>query len=238
MTDAYSRHVGPVGGYLVASSYQQAFLEDWFDPGFWGARAEKVTEGGRGAAWFIGFVSGDLVLRHFCRGGLPGRIIRRDYLYTGADAVRSFVEFRLLNKLHQAGLPVPKPVAAGFWRRGQIFYHASIIIQRIPGARPLSGFASIPDLDTWRAAGACIRRFHDARVFHADLNCMNILVSDQVYLIDFDRGRMMTDRAGDGWKASNISRLERSVHKCLAASLDMGQRGQLWQALLDGYQGD
>ena len=238
MTDAYISHVGSAGGYLVAHSYQHAFREDWFDPGFWGARAERVVEGGRGAAWFIGLESGDFVLRHFCRGGLPGRFLRRDYIYTRADAVRSFAEFRLLNKLHHKGLPVPKPVAAGFRHRGQVFYHASIIIQRIPGARPLSESASMSDLDTWRAAGVCIRRFHDAGVFHADLNCMNILVGDEVYLIDFDRGRMMTARAGDGWKASNLSRLERSIHKCLASALDMEQRGQLWQALLDGYQVD
>jgi 3-deoxy-D-manno-octulosonic acid kinase len=237
MTDAYSRHVGPYGGYLVASSYQQAFLEDWFDPEFWGSRAEKVTAGGRGAAWFIGFESGDLVLRHFCRGGLPGRLLRRDYLYTGTDAVRSFAEFRLLNKLHQKGLPVPKPVAGSFWRRGQIFYHASIIIQRIPGARPLSEFASISHLDKWHAAGVCVRRFHDAKVFHADLNCTNILVGNEIWLIDFDRGRIMADRSGDGWKASNISRLKRSLDKCLAPVLDMEQQGQLWQALLDGYHG-
>ncbi|RBP29117.1 3-deoxy-D-manno-octulosonic acid kinase [Marinobacter pelagius] len=218
----------------MARSFQNRFREEWFDPRFWGDNAVPVTKGGRGSAWFIRSKSGGLVLRHFCRGGVPGRFIRREYVYTRADAVRSFVEFRLLHKLFRKGLPVPEPVAAGYSRRGQLFYHASIIIRRIPGARPLAEFASASCVSSWRDAGACVRRFHDAGVFHADLNCMNILVADNVYLIDFDRGRLMPAGKGDDWKTSNISRLERSVNKTLA-DLDAPLREQLWQAFLDGY---
>jgi len=235
MEETYIRHVEATGGYLVAGSFQHYFRDAWFDPGFWGVRAAPVTKGGRGAAWFIRKDSGDLVLRHFCRGGVPGHFLRRGYVYTRADAVRSFAEFRLLNKLHSKGLPVPEPVAAGFRRSGLVFYHASIIVRRIPNARPLSEFASVDDLEVWREAGACVRRFHNAGVCHADLNCMNILVSDQVYLIDFDRGRIKSSREGDGWRLSSISRLERSVNKCLV-ELGAGEREQLWQALLSGYQ--
>ncbi len=82
----------------------------------------------------------------------------------------------------------------------------------------------------------CVRRFHDANVFHADLNLMNILVSDQVYLIDFDRGKIMPSAARSGWKESNINRLERSVNKCLA-DLEVGLKVQLWEAFLRGYRG-
>ena len=235
MGDAYIKHVEAAMGYLVACSFEKSFREEWFDPDFWNDQAIPVAKGGRGSAWFIYRESGDLVLRHFCRGGVPGRFLTRDYIYTRADAVRSFSEFRLLTRLHRDGLPVPEPVAAGYWRRGPVFYHASIITRRIPGAKPLSEFASTSHLDTWRAAGTCIRRFHDAGVFHADLNCMNVLVSDQVYLIDFDRGHVMTNRERDNWKVSNISRLQRSVNKCLV-NLDSGLREQLWQALLDSYQ--
>ncbi len=238
MGNSYEKHVGAAGGYLVADSFRDKFRRDWFDPEFWGPdAAEPVTTGGRGSAWFLSAGTDELVLRHFCRGGLPGRFIRRDYFYTGTDAVRSFAEFRLLHTLFQEGFPVPEPVAADFRRRGLLFYQASLIVRRIPEARPLSVFASADCVNTWRDAGTCVRRFHDAGVFHADLNCMNILVADRVYLIDFDRGRIVTSGHDSRWKAANISRLERSVNKLLG-NLDVGLREELWQAFLAGYRVD
>jgi len=233
--DSYERHVGAAGGYLVAHSFRDAFRREWFDPEFWGECAEPVTAGGRGSAWFISAATDQPVLRHFCRGGLPGRFIRRDYFYAGIDAVRSFAEFRLLHKLFHEGFPVPEPVAADFRRRGRLFYQASLIVRRIPGARPLAEFTGADSANTWREAGACVRRFHDAGVFHADLNCMNILVADRVYLIDFDRGRMMFSGQADRWKAANISRLKRSVNKLLD-SVAPDVTPALWQAFLEGYR--
>lgn len=218
----------------MARSFRDSFRETWFDPEFWGDRAESVTAGGRGSAWFVASEAGDLVLRHFCRGGMPGRFIRREYIYTGADATRSFAEFRLLHQLFHDGFPVPEPVAAGFSRVGLLFYRASLIVRRIPRARPLSDFTEPAHSDTWRAAGSCVRRFHDAGVFHADLNCMNILIADQPYLIDFDRGRILAADRSRGWKAANISRLERSVNKLLV-NVRPGVKEDLWQAFLDGY---
>jgi len=46
----------------------------------------------------------------------------------------------------------------------------------------------------------------------------------------------MPVQAGHGWKESNLSRLERSVKKCLE-QLDAEERGQLWQDFLAGYRG-
>lgn len=233
----YTKHVAGTGGILVSDAVRNNFQEGWFCPDFWGAKASVVTQGGRGAAWFIHAPCGEIVLRHFCRGGLPGRFVRRDYVFTRADAVRSFSEFRLLNKLLKKGLPVPEPLAAGYRLRGPLLYHASLIVRRIPDARPLAEcIGDTSSREIWHSAGACVRRFHNAGVFHADLNCMNILVADQVYLIDFDRGRMMPENTGDGWKANNLSRLERSAKKCLK-KLSVEEYMQLWQDFLAGYRG-
>lgn len=229
------KHIGGTGGYLVSPAVKENFREDWFDPDFWGEQAVLITQGGRGAAWFVHGPCGEIVLRHFCRGGLPGRFIRRKYVFTHAEAVRSFAEFRLLSKLLEDGLPVPEPLAAGYRLHGPLFYSASLIIRRIPDAKPISECVGASSGETWRAAGACVRRFHNARVNHADLNCMNILVADQIYLIDFDRGRVMPEQAGDAWKAGNISRLERSIRKCLG-QLDDKVREGFWQDFLTGYQ--
>ena len=235
MGKGYVKNVGATGVNLVARSFASQFNEMWFDPVFWGERAEPVTKGGRGSAWFVRADAGDLVLRHFSRGGLPGRFIGREYVFVREDAVRSFAEFRLLDELFCKGFPVPEPVAAGYQRRAGVLYHAALIIRRIPGAVPLAEFNAADCLPTWHAAGRCVRRFHDAGVYHADLNCMNILVAEgRVYLIDFDRGRVVPRGRGDRWKSSNIDRLERSVSKCLS-EIEGPARALLWQAFLEGY---
>lgn len=236
MGAGYIQHRGDTGGYLVSQIAEETFREEWFNPAFWGEQAVLVTQGGRGAAWFIQAPCGELVLRHFCRGGLPGRFVRRSYVFTRVEAVRSFAEFWLLNHLRTKGLPVPEPIAAGYRMRGPLLYNASLIIRRVPGAKPLTDYVSASGVEIWHSAGNCVRRFHNAGVNHADLNCMNILVADQVYLIDFDRGRVMPEQAGEGWKKSNIRRLERSVKKCLG-QLDGNLREQLWQGFLAGYHG-
>lgn len=219
----------------MAYPFISQFSEEWFDPLFWGELAVPVTKGGRGSAWFVSSSAGDFVLRRFSRGGLPGRFIGREYVFTREDAVRSFSEFRLLDTLFRTGYPVPEPVAAGYKRHAGLFYYAALVIRRIPGAVPLAGFTSGQCLKTWQAAGTCVRRFHDAGVCHADLNCMNILVAaDKVYLIDFDRGKFMPPGQSDYWKALNINRLQRSVGKCLK-EVDDQVRSRLWQAFLDGY---
>lgn len=230
----YKRQEGAAGVSLVAPSFLGLFDERWYDPAFWQDGASAVTRGGRGAAWFIRAGSDQLVLRHFCRGGIPGRFIRRHYLFTGEDHVRSFSEFRLLDQLFRRGFPVPEPVAAGYQKEKLGTYQAALIMRCIPGAIPLAECAQPGDHKTWQAAGQCVRRFHDAGVFHADLNCMNVLVSDEIYLIDFDRGRLMPSSSDDRWKRANLSRFERSVHKCLGA-VGTEPRDGLWQAFLTGY---
>ena len=125
MGDGYDEHLGAASGYLVASAFRNQFREAWFDPEFWGKKVEPVAQGGRGSAWFIHSEKGALVLRHFCRGGLPGRFIRREYVYTGSDSVRSVTEFRLLHTLFHRGFPVPEPIAAGYRRRALLLYQAA-----------------------------------------------------------------------------------------------------------------
>ena len=221
---------------LVSAPWKESFSAGWFSPAHWGRQAEPVTNGGRGSAWFID--SGDLsaVLRHFSRGGLPRHVVEKHYLFTGFQRVRSVREFLLLHELAKRDLPVPTPIACGYLLRAGLAYQAAIMVGRIPGARPLSDLVCTDDCQTWYEAGACIRRFHDYGVYHADLNCMNILVADQIYLIDFDRGALNSKSGGRApWKQKNLDRLYRSVNKCLA-DIDGLTREALWQKLLQGYE--
>ncbi|MCG2579698.1 MAG: 3-deoxy-D-manno-octulosonic acid kinase [Marinobacter sp.] len=219
---------------LRAPGYEQVD-EQWFRPEMWGDQAHSVAAGGRGSAWFIQSESGALVLRHYRRGGLAARVSDRRYLFTGFDKTRSFSEFRLLQSLHERGLPVPKPVAA-IARRHGLSYEAAILIERIEGAQPLPEHPDVRDEWLWHRVGQTISWFHREGLDHVDLNCDNILVAgDDVFLIDFDRCILHKKTEGSvHWKGRNLKRLRRSVEKRCDAMTDCS-RETLWRVLLDAY---
>jgi 3-deoxy-D-manno-octulosonic acid kinase len=192
--------------------------------------AEAV--GGRGAAWILTHGEDQWVLRHYRRGGVPGRLVRDRYLWIGLDVSRPWWEWRLLDSLYKEGLPVPQPVAARVQHRG-LFYRGDLITRRIAGGRNLAERLAAGELAQipWGKVGLCLRRFHDAGVCHADLNAHNILLDDssKPYLIDFDRG---TRRGAGAWRQMNLSRLRRSLDKL---SGEGGFNLSAWSALLEGY---
>ncbi len=210
----------------------------WFDPAYW--EAQEALDGGargRGAVRFISHPGGRWALRHCHRGGLIGRLISDRYLYTGEARVRSFAEWRLLQRITALGLPAPAPVAASFSCHG-LWYRADLLSARLDhdstlaeALRAPAGIAAIP----WSEIGGTIRRFHSAGVHHADLNAHNILIAGQtIYVIDFDRGAI---RAAGRWRAANLERLARSLRKVTppehAAELD-----EAWETLRAGYGAD
>tara|TARA_B100000519_G_scaffold200850_1_gene214935 strand:+ start:1024 stop:1743 length:720 start_codon:yes stop_codon:yes gene_type:complete len=216
---------------LVVPEWAEQFDPDWFDPDYWGERAVPVSSGGRGSAWFIERSPEHWVLRHYRRGGLVGKLIRDRYLYAGEVRVRAFVEFRLLVQLRVLGLPVPKPVAVVYQRKG-VLYSSAIIIERLQGVRPLGDVALSLDATRWREIGQVIRQFHDAGVYHADLNCFNILVGEtSTHLIDFDKGELRSRTPyRTSWKGNTLDRLKRSLNKAYGEELE-----REWQFFLEGY---
>ena len=193
--------------------------------------ARTPAVGGRGAAWIVpaqGGDPGEWVLRHYRRGGLPAKLVSDLYLWPGLELTRPWREWRLLAELHALGLPVPRPVAARVVQSG-VAYRGDLVTRRIPAARSLAELLQERAAAPWRAIGACIRRFHEEGVWHADLNAYNILVDRAavVWLIDFDRSERR--RPAPGWRQGNLERLRRSLRK-------LGQDDlQAWQALLGGY---
>ncbi|MDH3350187.1 MAG: hypothetical protein OEM51_01465, partial [Gammaproteobacteria bacterium] len=81
-------HAEPVGGALRAS--------------------------GRGNTMYVGNVPRQFVLRHYVRGGLIGKIVHDAYVWAGEDRTRPFAEWRLLAKMADSGLRVPRPAAARY----------------------------------------------------------------------------------------------------------------------------
>jgi 3-deoxy-D-manno-octulosonic acid kinase len=138
----------------------------------------------------------------------------------------------MLARLHQMGLPVPRPLAAQCAREG-LFYSGDLITRRLMDVHPLADLPDIQQSDPamWMATGACIRHFHDHGLVHADLNARNILISGDgsVYLIDFDRAQI---RAGaQRLFEANLRRLKRSLQKFL----ETGELEQGWRFLMNGY---
>lgn len=227
-----------VGAMLYDASAVDQISPGLFEPAYWqsGATTPETATGGRGTVVFVNGRPARWALRHYQRGGLPGRILNDQFLYLGENATRSFREFRLLLALCEMGLPVPRPIAARYQRAGMI-YRADLITLRIPGARPLSQVLALGQAppDIWEAVGSLVRRFHDAGVFHADLNAHNILVGDagKLYLLDFDRGRI---RSAGPWKSANLGRLHRSLLKISQHSpaIDLGNGN--WDRLMDAYR--
>jgi 3-deoxy-D-manno-octulosonic acid kinase len=213
--------------------------ERWFDPEFWRARGElAAVSGGRGSAWFI--VSGEQrwVLRHFRRGGFIARWSRDSYVWAGEDRVRAFAEWRLLDRLRQLGLRVPKPIAARYERKSWR-YRCDLITERIDAAEPLSAQLARGEFpeSRWRAVGEAVAELHRAGVDHADLNAHNLLIDGDgaVSVIDFDRGRL---RAQGAWTARNLRRLRRSLEKISRGLPRERFTPQAWECFMAGYRGD
>lgn len=234
-----------------------------FTADYWHQQNAVVgTSGGRNTVWFIAPNQGintageQWVLRHYYRGGLPGNFIRRSFIYTGLKRTRAVAEFELLQKMHTSGLPVPKPVAAYVQRSG-ITYRASLLIERIIGSQDLGRLLLEQKLTTtqWQRVGTTIKRFHQAGVYHSDLNCKNILWrehDESVFVIDFDRCFYHKEKERQSgtqqvvqksWQAKNLSRLLRSFEKELnlatrhSPAVNFHWTPADWLALMDGYNG-
>lgn len=191
---------------------------------------------GRARVVYFSLENRPMVLKHYYRGGAVALISKDKYLGVSVVKSRSFREWRLLKRLDELGLPVPVAVAAHV-KKGLFFYSADLITEEIENSKTLIDALIEKPLtrDGWQSVGACIKRFHENNVYHADLNARNILLapSGKVYLIDFDNSGFRVD--AKSWKMANMARLKRSLLKFknnLACHFDESD----WNDLLDGYK--
>ncbi len=226
------------GAILYDKQVISEISEDRFSPSGW-LHAEPVTgllgSAGRGNTMFVGNVPQQFVLRHFIRGGLIGKIVRDSYLFTGGDNTRAFAEWRMLAKMADSGLRVPRPAAARYRRYG-VIYSADIITVRIPKVRPLSQTIADEPLaaEFWQSLGAAVRDFHAAGVCHVDMNAYNLQIDDNgdLWMLDFDRGRLL---APGPWQQKTLNRLHRSLLKIVSLDARSNFRQANWEQFLEGY---
>lgn len=218
------------------SNLTQGPTLQWFEPEYWRSRgAIAGSAAGRGSTLFIETDGVAWALRHYHRGGLLARWLGDRYLDRGESTSRPFAEFHLTRRLRQAGLPVPRVVAARYRRVGA-FYRGDLLTERIADVRTLAMRLSDLDLrdEDWHAIGVLVARFHLAGVDHADLNAHNILYAadGRWWLIDFDRGRL---RERGLWCDANLVRLRRSILKVTDALTPSHFDEKNWSQLLAGY---
>lgn len=136
----------------------------------------------------------DLVLKEYRPRGLAARMRA---LVRSSPAAR---EFRILLRLHAAGVPVPQPVALGTPPFPRIWSRAFLALRAVPGAVTIEDILLERSPPPVRPAllaerlGRAIRTLHDAGVRQGDLHGGNILVSKEgdVFLIDFHGAALCT----------------------------------------------
>ena len=226
------------GAILYDKAIINQISAECFTPQGW-PHGEVLTgplrSAGRGNTAFVGNIPRQFVLRHYMRGGLVGKIIRDTYMFSGEDLTRSFLEWRLLNKLAANNMNVPRPAAARFRRRGT-FYTADIITVRIPGVVSLAEYITGIDHGEafWHVVGAAIWKFHEAGVYHADMNTYNVQVDKDggIWMLDFDKGAL---KPPGSWQQKTLSRLHRSLEKVVGLDSNICFRTANWEQLMEGY---
>lgn len=190
---------------------------------------------GRGNTMYVGNVPRQFVLRHFMRGGVVGKIVRDAYIWQGEDNTRSFAEWRMLAKMADKGLRVPRPAAARYRRHG-LLYTADLITVRIPNVVPLSAaIARQPrSAEFWESLGKAVHEFHDHGVHHSDMSAHNLQIDDDgdLWMLDFDRGSLLPPGP---WRQRTLNRLHRSLQKIVTQSPKLHYRPENWEQFLSGY---
>lgn len=207
-----------------------------FEGEYWQQLGKVVGSAqGRGTTWFVQLDGIQAALRHYCRGGLFGKLVKDHYWFTGWENTRCYQELLLLKHLRAAGVNVPRPIAA-IAKKRTVCYQADILSEKIANARDLVTILQDSNLsaETYCSIGEQIRLMHNAGVNHTDLNIHNILLDSEykVWIIDFDK---CAKQGSEQWKAANLERLLRSFNKELHKRAIHWQQSD-WNALLAGYR--
>lgn len=223
---------------VVRAALADALLEAGIeDPEALVARAPSALVG-RGRLARIDLPAGGrAVVRPLLRGGLLGKLVRRVSL----DRRRALAELVVSVEAAARGALVVDVLAA-VTRPAGIGWRHGLVTREVEGALDLaSALAAFPAgaarRRALRAAGAAIRRLHDAGVDHVDLNLKNVLVlpgGDEARVIDLDRCRLGPGPAPAAVRERNLVRLLRSWTKLGVRSPGTTRpRDPLW--LLAGY---
>ena len=153
--------------------------------------SERVLGGRRSVTHATIEGVGSIVVKHYTRGGIFGRLVRERYIRCGR--VRSAVEYSALHAVRACGVRAPKPIAYAF-EQGLV-YRAWLITEEIPGAVSLAELALRDDPRTAELTQEAMRQIQilvGKGWRHIDLHAGNVLVDTHgaVWIIDFDKASL------------------------------------------------
>ena len=156
---------------------------------------------------------GPVVVKPYHRGGFMQHLTGRHHLKFGPTRCQQ--EYELLLAVRQLGINAPEPVAFAY--RGRLVYLGWLITRSIPQPKSLVHLANTDRARAQRVMPSVIEQITkliEHRIWHIDLHPGNIIVDkdDRVFIIDFDRGRMVSgDR--DKLRKFYVRRWQRAVDK-------------------------
>ena len=159
--------------------------------------------------------------RRFTHGGLARAVTGRRF----RDPSRPFDELVLSEALRERGVPTPRVVAARAVAVAPAGYELTLVTERLEGTLDLGhllgqvrrGERPMGDLRRGLdAAGALVRKIHDAGCYHADLQPANLLVdhgcTGGAWVLDLDRSWLAPGgELGEAARLKNLARLWRHV---------------------------
>jgi tRNA A-37 threonylcarbamoyl transferase component Bud32 len=154
-----------------------------------GGEIDRSTLGGRSRSAVFALPGlGRVFVKHYSHGGLLRAVTAGRFL--GLGAVRSRVEFEMLERVRSYGVNAPKPLA--IIKKGSVVYGTWLVMEELPGARSLVEVqrGESDELHrVMRALGEQLVVLIQKRILHIDLHPGNVLVSPdgRVYIVDFDK---------------------------------------------------
>lgn len=141
---------------------------------------------------------GRVVIKHYHRGGVFGKLVRSSYVRWGPT--RSQAEFELIRRVRALGVSAPEPLVFAF--TGAFIYRAWLVTQEV---REHQSLAAMSTSDEERARSYTERLVEQiclliqAKIYHVDLHPGNVLIdsSGNMFIIDFDKARDFTGTRND-----------------------------------------
>lgn len=189
-------------------------------------RSVRLHDGGKG------------LVRSYRHGGLLRRWSRDWFM---GWPPRPLAELLVAEQARRRGVPTPNVAAAVAAYAWGPLYHGWLVTRELCGAEDLwravrSKDPARPVTALMARVGKTVRFMHEAGVYHTDLNMRNLLVrgpAQEVFVIDFDKGRLFERPVPQTLRRRNVARLRRSIRKLDPAHRHVSEED--WQGFLIAY---
>jgi 3-deoxy-D-manno-octulosonic acid kinase len=133
---------------------------------------------------------GKVVIKHYIRGGIIGKFIKKKYIKI--KNIRSESEYIYLNQALSIGVNAPKPLIFAY--KGRFIYKAWLVTEYIQNSVSLIELIESDKKKAYNLLNylnLSIKKLIENKIYHVDLHPGNVLIGEggKVYLIDFDKAK-------------------------------------------------